>query len=137
MPNAMYKNAWNCKKCPESSGKNGCPAWTEYAEKHGDGTERITKECLFQALPKFLLHTLAASNRPAAAMESLRNELLEKLNEPFVVQVSDSSAATRQLSERANFQGTSEILVWSPDAGEERNNGNQHQLEFDFSESGK
>jgi len=73
-----YKNAWNCRKCPESNGENGCPAWVEYAERNlQTGEDRFMKECVFQALPKFLIHTLSAANQAAATVDSHRNELVE------------------------------------------------------------
>lgn len=62
-----------------------CPAWTEYAETNlQTGEERITKECVFKAMPKFLIEVVKASNRPAAAVESTRNEIargFEQLND--------------------------------------------------------
>jgi len=54
-----------------------CPAWVEYTEhNHQTGEDRVTKECSFTALPKFMAHTLSAANRPAAAIEQTRNELV-------------------------------------------------------------
>jgi len=54
-----------------------CPAWTEYTEtNHQTGEDRIQKECMFTAMPKFMAHTLSAANRPAAAIEQTRNELV-------------------------------------------------------------
>jgi len=75
-----YRNANNCKKCPKNNGPDGCPWWWEYTETNASGETRITKECGIAALPKFLGHVLAASNRPAAAIESTRNALVEALN---------------------------------------------------------
>lgn len=67
--------------CPRNADPKAgkyCPAWTEYTETNlQTGEERITKECVFQALPKFLVETLKASNRPAAAVESTRNEIAD------------------------------------------------------------
>lgn len=65
--------------CPRNSdperGKY-CPAWTEYVETNMQtGDERVTKECVFKALPRFMIETVKAANRPAAAVESTRNEL--------------------------------------------------------------
>lgn len=72
-----YRNAWNCKKCPERNDAQGCPAWIEYMQEHvGTGEQRLSKECLFQALPVFLVEVIKASNRPAAAAESTRNEIV-------------------------------------------------------------
>lgn len=74
--------------CPRNSdpqrGKY-CPAWTEYAETNiQSGEERIKRECMFQAMPRFMIECVRAANRPAAAMESSRNEIargFEELNQ--------------------------------------------------------
>ena len=75
-----YRNAWNCKRCPERNDAQGCPAWIEYMQEMvGSGEQRLKKECLFQALPTFLVEVIKASNRPAAAVESVRNEMADGL----------------------------------------------------------
>jgi len=65
--------------CPRNNDpKSGkyCPAWVEYTETNPQtNEERIQKECMFSAMPKFMIHTLSAANRPAAAIESTRNEI--------------------------------------------------------------
>lgn len=79
-----YKNAWNCKRCPQSNDEKGCPAWVEYMQTNAaTGEERLQKECLFQALPVFMIETIKAANRPAAAVESTRNELAQQLQAGF------------------------------------------------------
>lgn len=78
-----YKNAWNCRRCPQRNDENGCPAWIEYTQENAHGEQRTQKECLFQALPVFLVEVIKASNRPAAAIESTRNELAEQLQQGF------------------------------------------------------
>jgi hypothetical protein len=75
-----YKNAMNCRKCPGTNGPEGCPVWIEYAETNASGETRVTKECGHQAWPKFMQHVIAASNRPAAAIESTRNSIVAALN---------------------------------------------------------
>ena len=76
-----YRNAWKCHKCPESAGERGCPAWAEYVERNPQtGEERVTKECVFQALPKFLVHTIAAANQAAATIDSHRNEVIKAMS---------------------------------------------------------
>jgi hypothetical protein len=75
-----YRNALNCKRCPGNNGPDGCPNWLEYTETNTAGETRLTKECGFQAWPKFMQHVIAASNRPAAAIESTRNALVQTLN---------------------------------------------------------
>lgn len=75
-----YRNAWNCKRCPQRADAEGCPAWVEYTQENvASGEQRLRKECLFQALPVFLTEVIRASNRPAAAVESVRNELAQGL----------------------------------------------------------
>ena len=74
---ARYRNAWKCNKCPQSGDEDGCPAWAEYVERnHETGADRITRECVFQALPKFLIHAVAAANQAAATMDGHRNEMV-------------------------------------------------------------
>ena len=42
---------------------------------------RIKRECLFTALPRFMVEGIKASNRPAAAAESMRNEVARGFQE--------------------------------------------------------
>ena len=75
-----YRNAWKCRKCPQSNGEDGCPAWCEYVETNpSTGEEKLTKECVFQALPKFLVHAVAAANQAAQSADSHRNEVLSAM----------------------------------------------------------
>mgnify|MGYP000736351240 CR=1 FL=1 len=72
-----------------------CPAWTEYTEtNHQTGEDRIQKECMFTAMPKFMAHTLAAANRPAAAIESTRNEIAKGFS-----QVSEAVSQIPQITQ--------------------------------------
>ena len=72
-----YRKAWQCRRCPKSNGPDGCPAWVEYVEKElSSGRERLQKECVFQALPKFLVAGMAASERTAATVDAHRNEIV-------------------------------------------------------------
>jgi hypothetical protein len=77
-----YRNAWNCKRCPGRNDDQGCPAWVEYMQENpATGEQRLQRECLFQALPVFLIEVVKASNRPAAAVESMRNEMVAGLGQ--------------------------------------------------------
>jgi len=71
------KNAFNCAKCPGTGGEGGCPAWWEVIETNANGEERINRGCGFAMLPTFLIEVIKASNRPAAAVESTRNEIAQ------------------------------------------------------------
>ena len=72
-----YKNAFRCENCPECNNENGCPCWTEIIETNiVTGEERLTKACLFSIFPRIVVELIKASNRPAAAVESTRNEIV-------------------------------------------------------------
>ncbi len=64
------KDAFNCHKCPEK----GCPMWWTTIWSDGKN-EKIIESCGYEQLPQYLTEVVKASNRPAAAVESLRNEL--------------------------------------------------------------
>ena len=74
-----YTNAFNCKRCPQRNDEKGCPAWWEWVEESTTGEQRLSKRCGWQAMPEFLVQVIRASNRPAAAIESTRNEIVQGL----------------------------------------------------------
>ncbi len=75
-----YKQAWKCHKCPESNEEKGCPAWTELIEMNIEtGQERVTKECLFQMMPRLMVEVIKASNRPAAELSAMRREVVNQV----------------------------------------------------------
>jgi hypothetical protein len=43
------------------------------------GEERLLTGCFYEIIPKLMVHVIRASNRPAAAMESFRNEVVTGL----------------------------------------------------------
>lgn len=72
----MFKRAFECKKCPQRNDAEGCPAWWEWVETNPiTGEERLRKDCGWRAMPAFLTEVIKASNRPAAAIESARDEI--------------------------------------------------------------
>lgn len=75
---ATYSNAFNCQSCPGNSGLNGCPCWTEIVETNlQTGEERINKDCLFRMMPHMLVEVIKASNRPAAEIGRMREEVVK------------------------------------------------------------
>lgn len=71
----------SCKKCINYPGESyTCPAWigaeAGFMETNVQtGEDRFVKGCFYQVIPKLMIHVVKASNRPAAAMEGLRNQL--------------------------------------------------------------
>ena len=72
-----YKNADNCKQCPKRNDEDGCQWWWEWVETNGTGQERLRKQCGKSAMQVFMVEVIKASNRPAAAVESTRNEIVK------------------------------------------------------------
>jgi hypothetical protein len=76
-----YKNAFNCKKCPQTNTEQGCPMWWEFMQTDTtNGREQLTKMCGYQALPIYLIEVIKASNRPAAEIGAMRCEIAEGMN---------------------------------------------------------
>lgn len=76
-----YKNAFKCHKCPQSNTESGCPNWWEFIQTDTtNGQEHIRKMCGYQALPLFLVDAIKASNRPAAEIGAMRDEMTGHLN---------------------------------------------------------
>lgn len=90
-----YKHSMDCRHCPQNNTENGCPCWCEVVWTNlQTGEEKIIKNCLFQMLPEMLVEVIKASNRPSAAIESTRNEIVNgflKLSNVFA-QIRDRKA---------------------------------------------
>lgn len=72
-----YKRAFQCAECPQRADEAGCPYWWEIIETNkASGEEKITKGCGTVLMQKFLIETMMAANRPAAAFEGLRNQII-------------------------------------------------------------
>ena len=73
----MYKHAFECKKCPKRNDVDGCPGWWEIIyEELNTNAVKVEKGCYLTHLPKMMVEVIKASNRPAAAVESCRNEIV-------------------------------------------------------------
>ena len=81
-----YKNADNCKKCPQSNDANGCPWWWETIQTNTDtGEERVHKDCGKASLPMFMTEVIKASNRPAGEISAMREEISRSVNESVML----------------------------------------------------
>lgn len=79
-------NPDTCEKCPHRTDPNGCPCWigpqAGFLETNvATGEERFIVGCFYQVIPKLMVEVIKASNRPAAAVESIRNEMFERMGE--------------------------------------------------------
>lgn len=78
-------NPHTCERCPHRYSEIGCPCWITaergIVETDGQGGEqRVTTGCMWEHIPRWFAKGIACSNRPAAAIESLRNEMVDVLN---------------------------------------------------------
>lgn len=76
----------HCEHCPQKGTGRGCPAWvgpesgTIILETNtATGEERPVSGCFYQVMPRLMVEVIKASNRPAAAIESTRNEIASGL----------------------------------------------------------
>lgn len=75
----MGKCAIIGRECPRTNNPDAkifCPAWHDGIvwQKDGTGEERVVN-CTFSMMMQGMVQVIAASNRPAAAIESTRNEI--------------------------------------------------------------
>jgi hypothetical protein len=68
-----FKNAFQCKKCPESNSKNGCPCWLELIMENDAGEKKTEKGCYFQLSPKLMLESVRAANVGSEHACQMRN----------------------------------------------------------------
>lgn len=77
------RHAFQCHKCPKQAGDKGCPAWWEtvWEKPRADAVADVTtvKGCAFEQMPNYLIEVVKASNRPAAELGQIREELLKSL----------------------------------------------------------
>ncbi len=77
---AYSEHAFDCARCPGKAGDGGCPAfWSTVHENPQTGETKVINACGFEQLPLYLIEVIKASNRPAAAVESMRNEMVKGL----------------------------------------------------------
>jgi hypothetical protein len=75
--------AWDCARCPKHAriADGGCPAWWETIQTNSESGEvAVWRECAWIQMPVYLIEVIKASNRPAAAVESTRNEIANGFN---------------------------------------------------------
>lgn len=74
--------AFMCSQCPRSADveKGGCPAWWEVLERHSaTDAERVTSDCAFRVMPRFLTETMRMAHRAAAQSTSDREAVGEAI----------------------------------------------------------
>jgi hypothetical protein len=75
-----YKNAFNCKKCPESNGENGCPNWWEMVMTNHLGEQKVEKKCGYQMMPQLIIQMCKMTEHTTYAAYDMRNKTVENIN---------------------------------------------------------
>ena len=77
------KRSHQCYRCPKDGAgdkSRGCPLWWKTVQTNAQtGETRVLEECGHVQLPIYLTEVIKAANRPAAAIESTRNEIAQGL----------------------------------------------------------
>lgn len=91
-----YQNAENCNACPKRNDEAGCPFWWEWIETNiSSGQERLRKQCGKSAMQVFMVEVIKASNRPAAAVEDTRNQIVKGFENLAAIATSNPQEARR------------------------------------------
>jgi len=76
----IFKNAWKCKKCPETNSEQGCPMWWEVVMKNDEtGQTKVEKGCGFQLLPQMMALVSTNSLHATAASYDMRNKVIRNV----------------------------------------------------------
>ena len=80
-----YKNAFNCKKCPQSAEEDGCPVWWEQLWKDQvSGEQVINKGCGFNLAQSLLVAVASEARRPASEISAMRKEIKDGVHQATV-----------------------------------------------------
>lgn len=74
-----FKNAFKCKKCPETSAERGCPLWWEVILTNDTGRQKIEKGCGYQILPQMLVLTCKQAMHTTHAAYDMRNKVVKNV----------------------------------------------------------
>jgi len=105
----MAKCALTGRECPRTNNPHGntpwfCPFWTDGIIWRNTATgEEVVKHCAAEMLITGLIEVIKASNRPTAAIESLRNELVKG-----IVVLAGGPADARCIEHREGSEVTSD-----------------------------
>lgn len=105
----MFKkiNPQTCEKCPHRHDPNGCPCWIDKTAGFMKmnivtGEEDFITGCFYQVIPFLMIEVVKASNRPAAAVESTRNEMVVGLSK--IAEVLDNKLSVNLLENNKLLQ---------------------------------
>ena len=97
-----YKNALNCKKCPQSNDEKGCPVWLETTMTNVQTGENILqKGCGFQMVPLLLVSLAKVEDTRAGEISQMRKEVVERVGDISLMYL-DKHVKANQISSQPN-----------------------------------
>jgi hypothetical protein len=80
-----YKNAFNCKRCPQSVEEDGCPVWAEqiWTDKL-TGESVINKGCGFALMQHLLVDVIKQAATAPAEISQMRQEVVESVQKATI-----------------------------------------------------
>jgi hypothetical protein len=71
-----YKNAFKCRKCPQSNKEDGCPAWNEIIMTNPQtGETKVEADCFYKMMPALLVESIKSANVATSTHADIRNEV--------------------------------------------------------------
>ena len=80
-----YKNAFNCKRCPQSLDEDGCPVWAEqiWTDKL-TGDSIVNKGCGFALMQHLLVDVVKQAATAPAEISQMRQEVVESVQKATI-----------------------------------------------------
>ena len=80
-----YKNAFNCKKCPQSNDENGCPVWWEQVWVDKDsGNQALKSGCGFFMVQDLIMDVVKQGFGARAEVSTMREEVVNGVEKATV-----------------------------------------------------
>jgi hypothetical protein len=102
---SKYKNAFNCKKCPQSSKEDGCPAWWEQAwTDSATGEQVLQRGCGFSMAQYLMVEVVKAAYKPASEISQMKKEVVDGV-ERATVAVMEFHKAQEEVLSSGDLEG--------------------------------
>ena len=100
-----YKNAFKCKKCPQSSKEDGCPAWWEQVWTEQDTKEQVIKSgCGFFLVQELMIDVVKQGFGARSEVNKMRKEVVDGV-ERATVAVMEFRKTQEEAISSSNLEG--------------------------------
>ena len=80
-----FKNAFNCKKCPQSMEEDGCPLWSEHIWTDKlTGESVVNKGCGFTMMQAMMIDVIKQASTAPEEISQMRKEVVESVQNATV-----------------------------------------------------